>query len=86
MTLDELTKSVLWAANSNNTNDYCERGMIIEALRLLEKKEPDIKNAIIRLRQIIPGLENNSTLVEPPECMKIFEKYYADKMNKMEEE
>jgi hypothetical protein len=62
----EISEALEWIEDSEGTNEACERGLIVEALKLLEEDTPNIKKAIERLRDVIP-FEVPSKLVEVPE-------------------
>jgi hypothetical protein len=70
MTNNELEALKKWATeDSDDTNEYCERLLLIEALRQLENDPPNVKLAILRLREVLP-VDNKSRLVRKPDFVE----------------
>jgi DNA repair ATPase RecN len=69
MTEQEMKIALEWVKESENTNEYCERNLLIDALRQLEFDPPDINKAQQRLRELIP-LGEPYHLVIPPDFVK----------------
>jgi hypothetical protein len=69
MTEEELKYLVEeWIIKSDNTNDYCERSIIVEALKAAE--EGDAVEAARWLRQVVPSLSGaSSKFVCRPTCI-----------------
>jgi len=59
---DEL---VAWIKDSYDQNDFCERSILVDAIKLLDKDEPEIDRAIARLFELTPVV--GSKLVTPPD-------------------
>ena len=59
---DEL---VAWIKDSYDQNDFCERSILVDAIKLLDKDEPEIDRAISRLFELTPVV--GSKLVSPPD-------------------
>ena len=59
---DEL---VAWIKDSYDQNDFCERCILVDAIKLLDKDEPEIDRAISRLFELTPL--GGSKLVSPPD-------------------
>ena len=59
---DEL---VAWIKDSYDQNDFCERSILVDAIKLLDKDEPEIDRAIARLFELTPIA--GSKLVSPPD-------------------
>jgi hypothetical protein len=56
-----------WIDDSKDTNEYCERNLIIAALYALEKTPPNVTEAKRRLCQLF---EDESGLVDVPEYVE----------------
>lgn len=68
---NEVVKDQLfeWIKEAENTNEYCERNMMTDAILALKEDPPDVKRAISRLATLTP-LIGESALVKPPEFVK----------------
>ncbi len=67
MTLDELEYlKKEWIDEADNTNEFCERSLIVSALQAVE--EGNSKEAARRLRQIMPF--GGSRFVDPPDFVE----------------
>lgn len=54
-----------WIMESEDTNEYCERSLLLDALVMLEEDPPNIELAIKRLRSVIP-VSGGAELITPP--------------------
>jgi len=66
---DEMKAALEWIYDSEDQNDYCERSILVAALKSLELPEPDVKEGIRRLRQLI-DLGHSYMFVDPPDFVK----------------
>ena len=66
MTEEELKYFIdTWIVQSEDTNDYCTRSLIVEALKAAE--EGDAKEAALILRQVVPpSLGISARVVDRP--------------------
>jgi len=53
-----------WVRSSKDTNEFCERNLIVDAVHALDENPPDVGRAQSRLLQVIIG---ESQFVNPPE-------------------
>lgn len=58
---DEL---IAWIKDSYDQNDFCERSILVDAIKLLDKENPEVDKAIARLFELTPV--GGSKLVSPP--------------------
>lgn len=63
---DKINKELIaWIKDSYDQNDFCERSLLVDAIKLLDKQEPDVKKALARLFELTPIF--GSKLVCPPD-------------------
>lgn len=58
------TELVKWIQESEDTNQFCERSILADAILSLQKNPPDVENALSRLIQLTPS--QGYVLVKPP--------------------
>lgn len=72
---DELME---WIKDSEDTNDYCNRSLIVDAMKCLDKDPPEVDKALSRLFEVSPI--GGTKLIRPPDFIKELEN--ADKGKK----
>ena len=55
---------IAWIKDSYDQNDFCERSLLVDAIHLLDKDEPEVEKALARLFELTPV--SGSKLVCPP--------------------
>ena len=56
---------IAWIKDSYDQNDFCERSLLVDAIKLLDKDEPEVGKALARLFELTPI--SGSKLVTPPD-------------------
>ena len=64
---DQIAQVIEWIKESDNTNKFCKRCLLIDLCMKLHQEPPDIKGAKKRIMELLPI---SSRLVEVPSFVK----------------
>jgi hypothetical protein len=67
VTEENFNELLRWIKDSEDTNQFCTRSLLVDAVRFLDKDPPEPEKALKRLLQSIPVSVNGYQLVDPPD-------------------